>query len=96
MYLPLGLSLPILVGGILEGLARGRRQAAGPGAESGVLFASGAVAGEALVGVGLALLVALGFERMEWGGAWQGLGAVLAALVLLAAFGRAVRADRVA
>jgi hypothetical protein len=33
---------------------------------------------------------------MEWGGAWQGLGAVLAALVLLAAFGRAVRADRVA
>jgi hypothetical protein len=54
------------------------------------------VAGEALVGVGLALLVALGFERMEWGGAWQGLGAVLAALVLLAAFGRAVRADRVA
>jgi putative OPT family oligopeptide transporter len=96
MYLPLGLSLPILVGGILEGLARRRRQAAGPGAESGVLFASGAVAGEALVGVGLALLVALGFERMEWGGAWQGLGAVLAALVLLAAFGRAVRADRVA
>ncbi len=60
------------------------------------MFASGAVAGEALVGVGLALLVALGFERMEWGGEWQGVGAVVAALVLLYAFGRAVRTDRAA
>lgn len=97
MYLPLGLSLPILVGGLIEAVGRrGRARAqAGrdAGAEGGVLFASGAVAGEALVGVGIAALVAFGIERLEWGGAWQGLGAGIVALVLLSAFGRAVRAN---
>lgn len=94
MYLPLGLSLPILVGGALEGIARRRRRdALASAGGGGVLFASGAVAGEALVGVGLALLVALGVGRLDWGGEWQGVGAGVAGLVLIFAFGRAVRAD---
>jgi putative OPT family oligopeptide transporter len=93
MYLPLGLSLPILIGGLIEAFARRGGTRTDAGAEGGVLFASGAVAGEALVGVGIAALVAFGIERMEWGGAWQGFGAGIVALVLLVAFGRAVRTE---
>jgi hypothetical protein len=59
-----------------------------------VLFASGAVAGEALVGVALALLVALGVGRLEWGGAWQASGGVLTALAVLYAFARATRSSK--
>ncbi len=93
MYLPLGLSLPILIGGLIGSFARRGGSEGAAAAEGGVLFASGAVAGEALVGVGIAALAALGVERLAWGGAWQGLGAGVVALILLTAFARAVRAD---
>lgn len=91
IYLPLGLSVPILAGGLIEWWSRRGRVGAAPGADNGVLFASGAVAGEALVGVALALLVALGVGRLEWGGAWQASGGVLTALAVLHAFARATR-----
>ncbi len=90
MYLPLGLSLPIAAGGLIESLSRhGRAQADGRAAQSVVLFASGAVAGEALVGVGLAFLVVIGVGRLDWGGSWQTLGGALAALSVVYAFWRA-------
>ncbi len=94
MYLPLGLSVPIAAGGMIEAWARRARPAADVGADGGVLFASGAVAGEALVGVALALLVALGVERLDWGGQWQISGGVIAGLAVLYAFWRAVRPSR--
>ena len=69
MYLPFGLSVPILVGGVLGYiLATGnRREAREPRLHRGVLLASGAIAGEALTGVGIALLASIGIARLKLG-----------------------------
>jgi uncharacterized oligopeptide transporter (OPT) family protein len=66
VYLPLGLSVPILVGGLI---ARAVQGDAPPGEvqarlERGVLFASGAIAGESLTGVGIALLASVGVAQL--------------------------------
>lgn len=92
MYLPLGLSVPMLLGGILSALLTASRLAALPApadSESssdrpGVLLASGAIAGEALTGVGIALFASLGIARLNLG-LPDGLHTVLSAAVLLAA-----------
>lgn len=92
MYLPLGLSVPMLLGGILSALLTASRLAA-PHAPAdsesssdrpGVLLASGAIAGEALMGVGLALVSSLGIARLDLG-LPDGLHTVLSAAALLAA-----------
>lgn len=92
MYLPLGLSVPMLLGGILSALLTASRLAA-PHAPAdsesssdrpGVLLASGAIAGEALMGVGLAVLASLGIARLDLG-LPDGLHTVLSAAALLAA-----------
>jgi len=66
MYLPFGLATPILLGGILAHLAT--RAADKSEHDSilhrGVLFSSGVIAGEALMGVGLAVLGALEFKGL--------------------------------
>ncbi len=66
MYLPFGLSTPILIGGLIAHYyTRGV-----PGDQHdrvlhrGVLFASGVIAGEALTAVGLAALAALGIASL--------------------------------
>jgi putative OPT family oligopeptide transporter len=66
VYLPLGLSVPILVGGLI---ARAVQGDAPPGEVQarlgrGVLFASGAIAGESLTGVGIALLASVGVAQL--------------------------------
>ncbi len=88
MYLPFGLSVPIFLGGLLSALLHRQRPPASETAASqpGVLLASGAIAGEALTGVGIALAASLGFSRLELGlpdGLQTGLSvlAVLAALL---------------
>jgi putative OPT family oligopeptide transporter len=63
IYLPLDLSVPIFVGGLLSYLARRRRAAGGEEslAGHGMLFAAGMIAGESLTGVLLAIpIVATG------------------------------------
>ncbi len=64
MYLPFGLATPILLGGIIAHLAT--RNVPKENHESalhrGVLFSSGVIAGEALMGLGLAILAALSVE----------------------------------
>ena len=75
LYLPLGLSVPMLMGGILSALlTAGRLAAPHAPADSesssdrpGMLLASGAIAGEALTGVGLAVLASLGIARLDLG-----------------------------
>ena len=61
MYLPFTLAIPILLGGVIAHLAT--REAPKERHDSlmhgGVLFSSGVIAGEALMGVGLAILAAL-------------------------------------
>ena len=88
MYLPFGLSVPIFLGGLLSALLHRKRPSSSEAAASqpGVLLASGAIAGEALTGVGIALAASLGFSRLELGlpdGLQTGLSvlAVLAALL---------------
>lgn len=71
MYLPFGLSVPILIGGILAFLItkKSSRQEPDiqPDVQPGVLLASGAIAGEALMGVGLALLASIDIARLSLG-----------------------------
>ena len=69
MYLPFGLVTPILIGGLLAHIIRGGEQgtAADQRLHRGVLFASGMIAGESLMGVGIALLVSLGYARLTLG-----------------------------
>ena len=57
LYLPVHLSVPIFVGGFVRTLVEKYRN---NGIESGTLYASGLVAGDALVGVLLALLTTAG------------------------------------
>ncbi len=67
MYLPFGLSVPILLGGIVAFLLTGRTAGQPRQVQPGVLLASGAIAGEALMGVGLALLASIGISRLSLG-----------------------------
>lgn len=62
MYLPFGLTVPILAGGVMAHLLE--RSGTRKGAVSrSVLLASGAIAGEALTGILIAVLVACGVTR---------------------------------
>jgi len=57
LYLPLALAVPILIGGILRAMVgRARNEEAQDG---GLLFGSGLIAGEALMGIGIAAVAAL-------------------------------------
>jgi len=69
IYLPLGLTVPILVGGIIAHLIAGKSSeaVADKKLQRGVLFASGAIAGESLMGVGIALFASFGIQRLELG-----------------------------
>ena len=69
MYLPFGLVTPILIGGLLAHIVRGGQEgaAADQRLHRGVLFASGMIAGESLMGVGIALLASLGISRLTPG-----------------------------
>jgi putative OPT family oligopeptide transporter len=58
IYLPLTVTAPIFIGGLLRAaLSRGRDDASNPG----VLFGSGLIAGEALMGIGLAGMMGFGW-----------------------------------
>ena len=94
MYLPFGLSVPIFLGGILSALLHRNSSRNSPASaatlsetvpsQPGVLLASGAIAGEALTGVGIALCASLGFSRLQLGLS-DGLQTALTAAALLVA-----------
>ena len=62
IYLPLELSVPILIGGLIAHFAA-RRARAGAGGEAitqhGLLFAAGLITGEALIGILMAIPIVL-------------------------------------
>jgi|TARA_B100000959_G_scaffold277135_1_gene333101 putative OPT family oligopeptide transporter len=69
MYLPFGLATPIVIGGLINHFLT--RQETAPEeiekkSRRGVLFSSGIIAGEALTGVGLALLASMSIVKPEW------------------------------
>ena len=88
IYLPLKLSTTIVLGGIIAALASKGAAPAGQPSRSGLLFAAGLITGEALMGILLAIPIALGafwpglspdpfmlFEMPPAGG-WPGLAVV--------------------
>ncbi len=58
IYLPLSSMTPIFLGGIVRRLVESRRKEGAKEGDSGVFAASGMIAGEGLVGVAIALMVA--------------------------------------
>ena len=80
MYLPFGISSAIFIGGLLSWWADRRAASAPPVYHRGMLFASGLIAGESLLGVGLAMLAALQIRGFE-----PGLPALLEVALTLAA-----------
>jgi putative OPT family oligopeptide transporter len=63
IYLPLASLTPIFLGGIVRRVVEARRTADAPENDPGTLAASGMIAGEGLVGVAIALVVA---ARRSW------------------------------
>lgn len=89
MYLPFGLSVPILLGGLLaHHRAAGEKDAKELDRKmhSGVLFASGIIAGESLMGVFIALLAAAQVTQLELGVPGLEIITAVAALAVLALF----------
>lgn len=62
IYLPLSLSVPIVLGGLLNWWIVERRHADEEHTHGGLLFGSGLIAGEALMGIGLAIPATLGWN----------------------------------
>ena len=88
IYLPLDLSLPILLGGLIAHLASGTATITQePGGRRGILFASGLITGEALVGILVAIPIVIMGDVNILAVAEQPLGGApgLAVLALIAA-----------
>ena len=67
MYLPLNLSVPILLGGLMHfSLSRRSRSGASDSVGRGVLVASGVIAGESLMGVAVGILAYLKFASYDF------------------------------
>jgi putative OPT family oligopeptide transporter len=61
LYLPITTSTPLIFGGVLRAVL-GRRAGEEPGTDAATLFASGLIAGDALMGIGIAALVVSGLS----------------------------------
>ncbi|PCI33019.1 MAG: oligopeptide transporter, OPT family [Elusimicrobia bacterium] len=73
IYLPFGLSVPILIGGLIAFFVKKNSGDRGDAnLKRGVLVASGIIAGESLVGVGLAILAYFGIASLKLGAAIPG------------------------
>ena len=65
IYLPLGLSVPMVLGGLIHYLSTRGSHSEDSG-DNGILLSSGLIAGEALIGVFLAIIIS-----MNWNLAWS-------------------------
>ncbi len=80
LYLPVGLSAAIMVGGIVKYAVnryQEKRSIKVTGEDHGILYSSGLIAGEALVGIALAIVVAIGVKNMAFADGWLGSATVL-------------------
>ncbi|HID96500.1 MAG TPA: oligopeptide transporter, OPT family [Candidatus Latescibacteria bacterium] len=73
LYLPIELSTPVIIGGLVRGFVekRSRGEMLAEGREAGVLYGSGLIAGDALVGILLSILVWQGI-RTQFATGWMG------------------------
>ena len=99
IYLPLSVDVPLLVGGLIRTIWA--RRWSGSARDPGVLYGSGLIAGEALMGILIAVVIATGaglpFRLADSGPiAWlvdQGIAALLASALLVWLFARMVRGE---
>jgi peptidoglycan biosynthesis protein MviN/MurJ (putative lipid II flippase) len=83
LYLPLELSSTIMIGGIIRWFADKKKGKKNDDAGSGILFCSGMIAGEGLVGILLAILAVLGVaDKMNLSGSAN--TGIIGGLVLMA------------
>ena len=95
LYLPIHLSAPIMVGGVIKWLMENKRKYANDkerkdSVDTGVLYAAGMIAGEGIIGILLAVLAVVGLDSVidlssVYGDAFQSAGnwVGLVAFVLL-------------
>ena len=84
LYLPLELSSTIMIGGIIKWFVDKKSKAKNDDAGSGILFCSGMIAGEGLIGILLAVLAVLNIEdKIDLSGRLN--TGIIGSLVLLAA-----------
>lgn len=65
IYLPLGLAVPILLGGVIQSVVRSATRGRGDmesAVHRGMLFSSGLIAGEAIMGIAIALMIVAGLS----------------------------------
>ena len=91
LYLPFALAVPMMLGGVIEWWGRRGDRAPAKLAQRGVLFSSGVIAGEALVGVGIAFLVGVGLVGDGFEFAGKGSLSLVAAGFVLWIFQRGTR-----
>jgi len=72
IYLPLSLSVPIFLGGLIQYAASRSRKDSNDASDPGVLYGSGLIAGEALMGIALAIPLAMKISMPQWGAALPG------------------------
>lgn len=84
LYLPLELSTAIMIGGVIRFLADKGKSEAEKKSNSGILFSSGMIAGEGLVGILLAIFAVTGIDKVINISEYVNTG-VIGAVVLLAA-----------
>lgn len=88
IYLPAPLSVPMLIGGLASWLVSTKNEHENEERlRKGVLFSSGFIAGESLIGVGLAVLASLGIKRLDLGldpfmQSWLSYGGALATILV--------------
>ncbi len=66
IYLPFGLAVPIVLGGVIRSLVdRGDKTETGDHTHRGILMTSGLIAGESLIGVALGIVAWLGMSTLD-------------------------------
>ncbi len=60
IYLPVTLATPMILGGLVQHFVHKKKGVVDEGKDQGILFSSGLVAGESLMGVAIALMISLG------------------------------------
>lgn len=85
IYLPLELTAPIMIGGVLRKIMDKKNNSSSSESSKGVLFSSGLIAGEGLLGVLLAILTVAGVaDKIAFGAAIPNVVRVIGSVVVFA------------
>lgn len=83
LYLPMSLSSGVMAGGLVKMFVNRGRFEKRMGEDAGILYSSGLIAGEALIGILLALFITVGW-RFTFAEGWMGLWGAAGSLVVFA------------